>query len=79
MSDKKKRLVKAIMDRTGRTMAGAHNLLRNARDGDPSAQKLVAEVKAAMTCACCERGGQYNGFGSGPLAFVCPKHCSCHD
>jgi len=29
--------------------------------------------------ACCARAGEYNGFGSGPLSFVCPKHCPCHD
>ena len=29
---------------------------------------------------CCDRAGQYNGYGSdGPLLFECPKHCSCHD
>lgn len=29
---------------------------------------------------CCDRAGQYNGFGSdGPLLFHCPKGCSCHD
>jgi hypothetical protein len=29
---------------------------------------------------CCERAGVYNGFGSdGPLDFVCPRSCSCHD
>ena len=28
---------------------------------------------------CCERAGEYNGFASGPMTFVCPKHCSCHD
>ena len=29
---------------------------------------------------CCERVGEYNGYGSdGPLAFVCPRGCSCHD
>lgn len=29
---------------------------------------------------CCDRQGEYNGFGSdGPLKFTCPKHCSCHD
>lgn len=30
-------------------------------------------------CDCCERGGEYNGFSSGPLKFVCPHHCVCHD
>jgi hypothetical protein len=29
---------------------------------------------------CCERAGQYNGYGSdGPRLFTCPKGCSCHD
>ena len=28
---------------------------------------------------CCDRRGEYNGFGSGPLKFTCPKHCPCHD
>lgn len=29
---------------------------------------------------CCDRAGEYNGFGSdGPTLFTCPKHCSCHD
>ena len=28
---------------------------------------------------CCDKRGEYNGLGSGPLIFVCPKHCSCHD
>ena len=30
--------------------------------------------------ACCDRAGEHNGFGSdGPLLFVCPRHCPCHD
>jgi hypothetical protein len=30
--------------------------------------------------ACCERAGEYNGFGSdGPLLFRCPNGCGCHD
>jgi hypothetical protein len=29
---------------------------------------------------CCDRAGEYNGYGSdGPLLFVCPGQCSCHD
>lgn len=29
---------------------------------------------------CCERAGQYNGYGSdGPFLFHCPRSCSCHD
>lgn len=30
--------------------------------------------------ACCDRAGEYNGFGSdGPTIFRCPNGCSCHD
>jgi len=36
-------------------------------------------VKCTTGNPCCERRGEYNGFGSGPLLFICPKHCSCHD
>lgn len=28
---------------------------------------------------CCDRRDEYNGFASGPLTFVCPKGCACHD
>lgn len=28
---------------------------------------------------CCDRAGEYNGYDSGPLAFMCPKSCACHD
>ena len=28
---------------------------------------------------CCDRAGEYNGFASGSLTFVCPKSCACHD
>lgn len=28
---------------------------------------------------CCRRAGEYNGYGSGPLKFVCPSSCPCHD
>jgi len=28
---------------------------------------------------CCDHRNEYNGFASGPLKFICPKHCSCHN
>jgi len=38
------------------------------------------EVVCGVENPCCDRRGEYNGFGSdGPLKFTCPKHCSCHD
>ena len=37
------------------------------------------DPKADQDCDCCERKGEYNGYGSGPLLFVCPQHCPCHD
>jgi hypothetical protein len=36
-------------------------------------------VLAPARCDCCDRGDEYNGFASGPLLFVCPKDCGCHD
>ena len=47
----------------------------------------LTEYEAKIICLkcteenpCCDRRGEYNGFGSdGPLKFVCPKHCMCHD
>lgn len=42
------------------------------------------EKRAEGCCSdltpCCDRVDEYNGYGSdGPLSFVCPKHCPCHD
>lgn len=46
-------------------------------------RRIIAWERWALTppneCGCCERAGEYNGFGSGSLLFVCPKDCSCHD
>jgi len=43
--------------------------------------KALASCEASQSAdTCCDRAGEYNGFGSdGPLAFVCPESCSCHD
>jgi hypothetical protein len=35
--------------------------------------------KTTKTCNCCALADVYNGLGSGPLLFICPKGCSCHD
>jgi hypothetical protein len=36
--------------------------------------------RGGTKAACCSRAGEYNGFASdGPLSFICPKQCSCHD
>lgn len=43
----------------------------------PTARIKVGQCTAENPC--CGRRGEYNGFASGPLKFVCPKHCSCHD
>lgn len=45
--------------------------------------KVKSTQDAFFNCTpetpCCEREGGYDGKGSGPLAFVCPNHCQCHD
>lgn len=39
-------------------------------------QRIVFEY---VRCACCDRAEEYNGYGSGPTIFTCPKNCGCHD
>ncbi len=43
------------------------------------AKRWHGRYKAGICCDCCNRGGEYNGYNSGPLLFECPNHCSCHD
>lgn len=40
---------------------------------------LFFEVPCTAETPCCDRRDEYNGFASGPLKFVCPMHCRCHD
>ena len=42
-------------------------------------QVVNAIVFRYVRCACCERGDEYSGYGTGPTIFTCPKHCGCHD
>lgn len=37
------------------------------------------EPKCSKDHPCCSRRAEYNGFGSGPELFTCPKSCACHD
>jgi len=46
--------------------------------GETEVEKEVVE-ECSSENPCCDRRGEYNGFSSGPLLFVCPNHCSCHD
>lgn len=48
---------------------------RGSEEPDP----VVKREKPEEPCNCCDRAGEYNGYGSGPLLFVCPKSCPCHD
>lgn len=54
-----------------------------AQSGNWLALHRIASRKSERNgerCDCCDRGDEYNGFGSdGPLLFVCPKSCPCHD
>ena len=47
--------------------------------GEPKERVSYFEVVCGIENPCCDRRGEYNGFASGPLSFICPKHCSCHD
>ncbi len=43
------------------------------------AKMLLAKSECSKTNPCCDRANEYNGFSSGPLLFICPKGCPCHD
>lgn len=63
---------------------------RKVRRRQPPAVEAVAPPELAAwaghtvhRCApeapCCDRAEEYNGYGSGPTIFECPKSCMCHD
>lgn len=50
--------------------------------GFPGWAKVLEHVNVLAGCArgCCDRMGEYNGYGSdGPTTFTCPRSCACHD
>lgn len=62
----------------------AASAIRKSRgEGSDYEDDGLAAMAIAVECSkdnpCCDRANEYNGFGSGPLVFVCPKHCPCHD
>jgi hypothetical protein len=49
------------------------------KTGDPMPRPQY-KISNTDKCECCDRGDEYNGFGSdGPTTFSCPKSCPCHD
>ena len=65
----------------GKIMANMTAYLRESagvkvRDIKPG---VIEFVDCTEENPCCDRRNEYNGFASGPLSFICPKHCSCHD
>jgi len=54
-------------------------LIRSLCDEQPPRHWPLEAPECTEAAPCCERRNEYNGFGSGPLKFVCPRHCSCHD
>lgn len=46
----------------------------------PASEWCIGFGREGSTFRCCDRAGEYNGFGSdGPTSFTCPKGCPCHD
>lgn len=77
----------AAASKAGALLAGDK---ANARAAYAARKANIAEPKTGKTeCVghdrggtsqCCERAGEYNGYGSdGPTTFTCPTSCSCHD
>lgn len=67
--------------RVGLTMAQARRVIARLKGlSDPILQECPGHERGGLGPACCDRAGEYNGFGSdGPRLFTCPKGCSCHD
>lgn len=42
-------------------------------------QPGLFNIPCSEAVPCCGRRDEYNGFASGPLEFICPHHCGCHD
>jgi hypothetical protein len=67
------------------SVGGVSPIIERAREAERSRQVRESGAPAPAPtprpdpCDCCDRPGEYNGYGSGPLSFVCPKGCSCHD
>lgn len=63
---------------TPQAVAMARRLLECA--GVKPALECPGHERGGMLAPCCDRAGEYNGYGSdGPRTFTCPKGCSCHD
>ena len=46
----------------------------------PRVLGLMDREPLSPTRGCCDRMGEYNGYGSdGPTTFTCPRSCACHD
>jgi hypothetical protein len=67
------------------SIGGVFPIIERAREAERSRQVRESGAPAPAPtprpdpCDCCDRHDEYNGYASGPLLFVCPKSCSCHD
>lgn len=62
----------------GREWAAARQGVGGVSPAPPRAE-CPGHDRGGTAPPCCGRAGEYNGFGSGPLLFLCPNSCSCHD
>ena len=70
---------KSVLEERARLYA-AHAALHNDVPQCPWCQECPGHHRGGKWPSCCSRAGEYNGFGGdGPLLFVCPISCSCHD
>ncbi len=72
--------LKQVITELDKFIDGAKKLREDAKKLRSTIDKLKpAEEWCSADKPCCNRRGEFNGFGAGPLEFVCPEGCRCHD
>lgn len=69
----------AIAAETGYSVATVRQRLSELKLRSHSPPHRLVKAVCSEATPCCERRDEYNGFGTGPHTFECPKSCPCHD
>lgn len=74
------RITKAVIASITDTTKPTKPAMKAAKETRKMCSGQATKRQLAATYTCCDKAGQYNGYGSdGPTLFECPNDCSCHD
>ena len=72
--------MKQLITEIDKVLRGAKKLQEDAKKIRSTIEKLKPVKEwCSIDKPCCNRRNEYNGFGAGPLKFICPEGCRCHD